>query len=110
MIVDNIGIVSLIVVLLFGVPIIWNSQKNGLLKSFSFIKLIRTINKSLIIQGIIGLILIILILIWNLFALEINLIIAGATYTYLVIGLFMYLPALGILNLIKLISVKKFKK
>ncbi|WP_179340040.1 hypothetical protein [Winogradskyella ludwigii] len=110
MIVSNIETVTVLVILLFGIPILWNAQKNGILKSFSFINLIRTINKSLKIQGIIGLILIPIT--W--FLISINFkgdgIFAGVTYTYLVIGFFMYLPILGILNLFKLIMEKKNEK
>lgn len=110
MIVDNIGIVTFLVVLFFGVPILWNAKKNGLYKNLGFTKLIKTFNKSLIIQGIIGLILFILSWIWNSTDSTFDSLIVGTTYTYLVIGLFMYLPALGILNLIKLITHKKLKK
>ena len=106
MIVENIGIVTFLVVLFFGVPILWNAQKNGLWKSFNFIGLIKTINKSLIIQGIIGLILILLTWLWNSADFKFDSFVAGTTYTYLIIGIFMYLPALGILNLIKL-GIKK---
>ena len=109
MIVENIGIVTFLVVLFFGVPILWNAQKNGLWKSFNLIGLIKTINKSLIIQGIIGLILIPLTWLWNSADFKFDSLISGTTYTYLIIGLFMYLPALGILNLIKLIAEKKIK-
>jgi len=102
MIVENIGIVTFLVVLFFGIPILWNSKKNGLFKNFDFGKLVKTINKSLIIQGIIGLILIILSWVWNSSEFKFDSLIVGVTYTYLIIGIFMYIPALGILNLIKL--------
>ena len=110
MIVENIGIVTLLVVLFFGIPILWNAQKNGLWKSFSLTRLIKTINKSLIIQGIIGLFLILLTWLSNSADINFLSLIGGTTYTYLVIGIFMYLPALGILNLIKLGIKKKLGK
>tara|TARA_R110001583_G_scaffold9840_1_gene46093 strand:- start:346 stop:690 length:345 start_codon:yes stop_codon:yes gene_type:complete len=110
MIVSDIETVTILVILMFGFPILWNARKNGLLKSFSFIELIKTINKSLKIQGIFGLILILLTWIWTSTEFKFESIIAGTTYTYLVIGFFMYLPALGVLNLIKLITEKKIKK
>ncbi len=110
MIVSDIGTVTILVILLFGFPIFWNARKNGLLKSFNFIGLVKTINKSLKIQGIIGLILIPLTWIWNSANLIFDSILTGTTYTYLVIGFFMYLPAIGILNLIKLGIDKKLGK
>ncbi|MBD0825504.1 hypothetical protein [Aestuariibaculum marinum] len=109
MIVSDIGTVTVLVILLFGLPILWNAKKNGLWKSLNLIGLIKTINKSLIIQGIIGLVLIPLTWLWNSADFKFDSLITGTTYTYLVIGLFMYLPALGILNLIKLIVEKKLK-
>ena len=102
MIVPDIEIVTILVIIFFGLPIIWNARKNGLWKSFNFIGLIKTINKSLIIQGIIGLILILLTWLCNSTDFKFDSLIVGTTYTYLTIGIFMYLPALGILNLIKL--------
>jgi len=110
MIVSDIGTVTVLVILLFGLPILWNAKKNGLWKSFNIIGLINTINKSLIIQGIIGLILIPLTWLWNSADFKFDSLITGTTYTYLVIGLFMYLPALGILNLIKLGIKKNLEK
>src|SRR5690606_15558139 len=110
MIVPNIEIVTILVVIFFGLPIIWNARKNGLWKSFNFIGLIKTINKSLIIQGIIGLILILLTWLWNSADFKFDSFIARTTYTYLIIGIFMYLPALVILNLIKLGIKKNLEK
>jgi len=103
MIVSDIETVTILVILLFGIPILWNARKNGLLKSFSFIKLIKTINKSLKIQGIIGLILIPLALTWNSADFIFDSVLTGTAYTYLVVGFFMYLPALAFLNFIKLL-------
>ena len=110
MIVPDIEIVTILVVLFFGLPIIWNARKNGLLKSFNFIGLIKTINKSLITQGLVGLILILLTLLWNSADFKFDSFVAGTTYTYLIIGIFMYLPALGILNLINLGRKKNLGK
>jgi len=110
MIVSDIETVTVLVILLFGIPILWNANKNGLLKSFSFIDLIKTINKSLKMQGIIGLILIPLTWIWNTADFIFDSILTGTTYTYLVVGFFMYLPALAFLNFIKLLVEKKLEK
>ncbi|MBC3758534.1 hypothetical protein H7U19_08975 [Hyunsoonleella sp. SJ7] len=110
MIVPDIEIVTILVIIFFGLPIIWNARKNGLWKSFNFIGLIKTINKALIIQGVIGLILILLTWLWNSADFKFDSFVAGTTYTYLIIGIFMYLPALGILNLIKLGIKKNLEK
>lgn len=110
MIVSDIETVTIFVILLFGIPILWNARKNGLLKSFNFIELITTINKSLKIQGIIGLILIPLTWILNSANFIFDSILTGTTYTYLVVGFFMYLPTLGILNLIKILTQGKRDK
>ena len=110
MIVSDIKTVTILVILMFGIPILWNAHKNGLLKSFKFIDLIKTINKSLKTQGIIGLILIPLTWIWNTTDFIFDSILTGTTYTYLVVGFFMYLPALAFLNFIKLLIEKHLEK
>ncbi len=110
MIVDNIELVALFVVLFLGIPIASISYKNGLFKSFRFIKLVNTINKSLKHQGIIGLLLILLSWIWSWIDLKYDGLIVGTTYTYLVIGFFIYLPALLLLNFIKFILIKNLKE
>ncbi|MCR9263104.1 MAG: hypothetical protein NXH86_03045 [Flavobacteriaceae bacterium] len=109
MIVPNIEIVTFLVIIFFGLPIIWSARKNELFKSFNFVGLVKAINKSLMVQGIIGLFLILMTWIWNSADFKYDSLIVGTTYTYVVIGLFMYLPALGILNLIKLIIENKLK-
>lgn len=109
MIVSNIGIVAFIVILLFGLPIFWSAKKKGLWSSFSFIGLLRSMNNSLVIQGIIGLILIFVTWLWSLSDFEIPSLVGGTTYTYLVIGLMFYLPILVVLNLFKLITKKCIK-
>jgi len=110
MIVSDIETVTVLVILLFGITILWNANKNGLLKFFSFIDLIKTFNKSLKMQGIIGLILIPLTWIWNTADFIFDSILTGTTYTYLIVGFFMYLPALAFLNFIKLLVEKKLEK
>lgn len=109
MIVSDIGIVTVIVILLFGLPILWSAKKNGLWSSFSFIGLLKTMNNTLVIQGIVGLILILVTWIWNLSEFEIPSLIGGTTYTYMIIGLMFYLPILAIVNLFKLLVEKYLK-
>jgi hypothetical protein len=103
MIVDNIKIVTLIVILLFLIPIIWNGNKIGFRNISSLSKFIKLLNKSLIIQGIILLTLIPVTWFWKE--------LAGTTYTYLVIGIFMYLPSLVLLNIVRIMIEKyNFRK
>lgn len=109
MIIADIEIVTILIILLLGLPILWNARKNQIWKSFNFLKLINTINKSLLPQGIIGLILILLAWLEDLVDFESNHLATQTTYTYFIIIFFMYLPALGILNLIKQIVSKKWK-
>ncbi|WP_298507096.1 hypothetical protein [uncultured Maribacter sp.] len=109
MIVPDIEIVAILVILLLGLPILWNGYKNGLAKSFSFTKLIQTINKSLKIQGVIGLLLIVLAWTWNWLDFKFDTLLVGTTYTFLVIGFFMYLPVLVLLNYIKYLIKRKLK-
>lgn len=109
MIVSDIEYVTIIVILLFGIPILYNARKIGLLKSFSYIQLIKSINRSLILQGIIGLFLIFLIWIGNSNEFIFDDILIGTTYTYLVVGFFMYLPSLLFLNILNLLIQRKGK-
>lgn len=105
MIVDNIEIVTFLVILLFLIPILINIYKNRLLNNFTIIDLIKTFNKSLRIQGIIALCMFVFgFLSFNFGFLED--IIIGTAYTYIIVGIFMYLPILFILNLIRVLVEK----
>ncbi len=103
-------IVFVFVALLYGLPILWNAQKNSLLKSFTFIELIKTINKSLIIQIVTGLILIPLFRLLDYLDFVFLDLILVISWTYLLVGIYWYLPTLGILNIIKMIANKKLKR
>lgn len=103
MIVSDIGLVTIITILLFGLPILWSAKKKGLWSSFSFVRLLKSLNISLLIQVIVGLILILVNWLWNLSKFEIPSLLGGTTYTYLVIGLIIYLPTMVVLNLLNLL-------
>lgn len=107
MIIENIEIVTIIVVLLFGVPVLIISSRQKLLKSFSLSKMTKTFNQSLLIQSIIGLTIGVGAFIINKLLYYgdgkgnmITDVIVGAAYTFIVIGTFIYLPALILLNII----------
>jgi hypothetical protein len=110
MIVGNIEEVTVIVVLLFLIPVLWNFYINRIFEKFTFVELIKTFNKSLKIQGIIAVALIPFSWIWNKFDFVFDYIIAETVYTYIVVGIFMYLPSLAFLNLIKLILETRIEK
>jgi hypothetical protein len=107
MIVGNIESVTILVILLFLTPILWHFYFLGLPRKFYFSKLVITFNQSLKPQGVIAIILILLSWIGNQANFTFDSIIVGTAYTYLVIGIFMYLPSLGFLNLIKLLIERK---
>lgn len=103
MIVGNIEIVTILVTLMFLIPILWNIYKSEFFKKFSIVGLIGMFNKSLKIQGIIPICLIPISWTWNKFDFIFDNVIAETIYTYIVVGIFMYLPSLAFLNFIKLI-------
>ena len=109
MIVGNIEIVTFFVILLFLIPVLWNIYKSELFKKFSIVGLIKIFNKSLKLHGIIALCLILLTWVSNILDLKFDDILAETIYTFIVIGIFMYLPTLGILNLLK-VTIKKITK
>lgn len=110
MIIGNIEVVTVIVVLIFLIPVLWNFYIHRVFEKFSFVELIKTFNKSLIIQGIFAVALIPFSWIWNKFDFIFDYIVAETVYTYIVVGIFMYLPSLAFLNLIKIIIENKNQK
>ena len=107
-------IVYAVLILLFGFPLAFNSVSKNLFRQFSFEKFISVFNKSFLHWIIIGL---------TIFVFNFNFakflysqydnafleIFSGTVYCYLVIGMFCFVPSLGLLNLINLI-VKKLKQ
>src|SRR4051794_25360209 len=100
MIVSHITIVTIFVVLLFVLPVLIIAISQNIFKYFSLSRLKRTFNKAFLIQVFIGLTITIISEIFdekfysnddgNIFAA----VFIETTYTYTVIGVFMYLPAL----------------
>jgi len=110
MIVSNIETVTVLVVGLFLIPILITSYKSKIINGFNFFKLVGILNKSLIIHGIIGLVIILLSWFGTITSLKYENLIIGIAYTYLTIGIFMYLPILSILNIIILLKKNIYKK
>lgn len=108
-------IIYIILFLVFAFPLVLNSFKKKLFGQFSFNKLISIFNKTILYNVIVGIVAIVIASIFdkvfyttdngNNFA-EIFI---EATYSYTVIGLFFYLPSIGLLNLINWIT-KKLKQ
>ena len=110
MIIGSIEIVTIIVVLIFLIPVLWTFYIRRIFEKFTFIELIKTFNKSLLIQGISAMALIPFSWIWNKFDFNFDYIIAETAYTYIVVGIFMYLPSLALLNLMKLVLETRIQK
>ena len=99
--------ITVIVVLLFIIPIFFKVYENSLLKSLTFNNLVRVLNKSLLIQIIVGIVLLPTMFILseqfyrnfdgNIFTdLVIN-----VAFCYVVIGALCYIPGIVILNIIR---------
>ena len=58
MIVDNIEIVTILTILLFGIPLIISAIRSDILKKLSVARMTKTINRALAMQIVIGLALI----------------------------------------------------
>jgi len=109
---SNSNIATILVILLLSIPVIRIGTKRNIFNRFTFSGLIQVLNKAFVAQLIIGLVVFLLAIVLdktfysngndNKFC---EVIIVTA-YTYLVIGGFIYLPALGILNAINLFTKK----
>ena len=99
--------ISVIVVLLFIIPIFVKAYQNSLLKSLTFNNFVRVLNKSLLIQIIVG-----IILLPTMFILDkqfyrnsdgniLTDLVINVGFCYIVIGVFYYIPGIIILNIIK---------
>ena len=115
MIVGNIEIVTVLTILLFGLPLVVFSIKTNIFKTFSFGQLTKVFNKALVIQLIIALTLILMTYFFergfysNGQGNDLTDICMETAYTYLIIGTFFYLPGLIILNMINLILKKTIR-
>lgn len=107
MIPGDFKIVTFLTVLFFVLPFLWNIHNLKTLQNLSFKNVVIALNNSLIIQGAICVFGIPLSYIMNKFDIFLYQEIADALYTYIIIGAFMYLPSLVLLNLLKLIFKKK---
>ena len=106
---DTIEIVTTLVILLFLIPILINIYKSRLLQNFTIIDLIKTLNKSLIVQLILALCLFPIVWIFKGLSWDyLEGITIEIVYTYIIVEIFMYLPILMIVNLIRLLI--KYKK
>lgn len=105
-----------LVILLFSMPLLFLAINLNLFKQFTFNKLVVIFNKAILPQIIIGLITLLIGFIFdktfytngegNIFT---DVVIETA-YCYSIIGLFMYLPSVGLLNIIKFVTTKVINK
>jgi hypothetical protein len=112
MIVSHITIVTIFVVLLFAIPVLTIAINQNIFKFLSLPRLTRTFNRAFLIQVLIGLTIALISAILdkkyysngdgNIFAA----IFIETTHTYNIIGVFMYLPGLIMLNLINWLRIK----
>jgi hypothetical protein len=112
-IIGNIEIVTLLTILLFGIPLIICAIRTEVFKTFSIGQLTKTFNRALLIQIIIGLTFLISISFLekkyysNGKGNNLTDICMETGLTYLIIGTFFYMPGLVILNIANLILRKK---
>ena len=107
-----------IMLLLFVIPIIVKSQNLNLKNNLTFPKLLLVLNRTIKYQFAIGLIITIITFILDkIFYGKINSygniftdLFIETTYFYIVIGIFIYLPFVGILNLINIVKHKLTNK
>jgi hypothetical protein len=108
-------VVNSIVVLMFLLPVLRQFIKNKLFRNFSLDSLTRTFNKALILQIVIGAIFsLISLILYNVFytvgeSNSFTLILMEATVNFLIIGLYIYLPILVLLNVVNR-GIKKLSK
>lgn len=113
MMVSHIEIVSFLVTIFLVFPFLWFSTKNNLWSKFILRTFIYSLNKSIKLQIIIGIVLLIPTVITDRITnLEKDLdffseIMVGPGYTYFVVFVFMYLPILLLLNLGVFVFAKK---
>ncbi len=103
----------IILVFLFSFPIILNAFKQSFFNPFTFRKLVITLNKSLLHFVVIGVVMCLIAIIidkvfytsgtGNVFTDTF----IQTTYSFVVIGTFIFLPVIGLLNLINWIRKKR---
>lgn len=104
MIISDIEKVTLLVFMFFLLPILFTLYKSRNYK-IEFVNFVNLCNNSLKFQGLF--ILVLMPLSWILKKLYFNILLGESIYTFIVVAIFMYLPSLAFLNLIKLILKNK---
>ena len=107
---NHIIVIYIITILLLIIPLILPASRIKLFRNLNFSNFVKVLNRGIIPQLIIGVIMMIVGVILdkvfysdekngNIFS-EIFI---ESTYCYIVIGSFFYLPAIGLINIIKLL-------
>ena len=116
MIIGNVEIVTVLTILLFGIPITISAIRTNLVKSFSLAQLTKTINRALVVHIIIGLAFTLTISFFegryysNGTGNDLTDLCMGTGLAYLIVGTFFYIPGLVILNIVNLIFNRKLSK
>lgn len=111
--IKQIDIVTILTILLLGLPVLIHSLKLRLFNEFQFYSLTKAFNKAIIVQIVIAIVLGILAYAIDKTVYEIgqcnmlaSIIVSTAT-TYIIIAGFFYIPGIIVLNLINWIFTKK---
>lgn len=105
-----------LMILLFATPLLILSIKLNLFRQFTFKKFVTIFNKALLPQIFTGLISLLIAFIFDKSFYEsgegniFTDIFIETVYFYCIIGLFMYLPSVGLLNIIKFVTTKLINK
>jgi hypothetical protein len=114
---NHIIVIYIITILLLIIPLILSASQIKLFRNLNFSNFVKVLNKGIIPQLIIGVIMTIVgIILDKVFYSDgkggnsFSEIFIESTYCYIVIGSFFYLPAIGLINIIKLIINRLNKK
>jgi hypothetical protein len=113
---NHIIVIYITVIMLLTIPLVLKAIRLKLFFNFNFLNLVKVLNRSIELQLIIGLIIMIIGILFdkvfysndrngNIF----SDIFIESTYCYIVIGLFLYLPTIGLINIINLV-INRLKK
>ena len=116
---SHIIVIYLIVILLFVIPLFLQAIRIKLFLNFNFLNLVKVLNRSIVLQLIIGLGLTVIGALFDKVFYSDDMyeniflsIFIESIVCYTVIGLFFYLPAIGLINIINLLIklINRLKK
>lgn len=106
----HIIVIYIILILLFAIPLVLQISRIKLFQNFNFSNLVRVLNRSIILQLIIGVIITLISMYFDKVFYSDDRsgtiftdIFIESTYCYIGIGCFFYLPAIGLINIIRIV-------